>query len=228
MSFFKCKSLLIVLTAAACLSHCKTSSSKQSNASLEQSGSRNLRKFDKITCTGGRNGLTMTLIMSENELAKPTFHILREIGGERVSYIENAVVVEDSNEQFVVEKNTNIEDRQNIQVSAVVEWKGATGKGFYQEAANGGMSPLPPSEFKTCTPSLSASSDSSTRSTSPEACKIYIQSCSNGKKPVDCQNSNYCIDEIPGANYPQCVPTAKLVSSRGTKCGTTAPCKKCP
>jgi hypothetical protein len=88
---------------------------------------------------------------SPNKLAIPTFHIRIFNTGKEVRYVDNAPVIENDEDSFVVRKITTLDgDSEDIEVTAGVRWSKKIAHGFYMEAANGGSSPLPASEFQKC------------------------------------------------------------------------------
>lgn len=59
-------------------------------------------------------------------------------------------------------------------------------------------------------------------------CKRIISSCSSGKRLADCSSAFFCMDETPGAIYPDCVAKERLIEiNTGRRCGSPVRCKKC-
>jgi len=141
------KLVLIAALSLSCRATTSTLSDQSEDAPTGPSASRNITE---IRCTDGTGDRELKIKRSENELPFPTYHIEFVFRGQRVSLVSDAPVAINNNRRFMVQKITNIEDRSNIEVSAGVEWSERGVSGFYQEAANGGLSPLPSVQFETC------------------------------------------------------------------------------
>jgi len=141
----KFKSVLCILGSLAVYS-CRTTSDSAVKTIPESS-----RNISKITCTDISGQKKLVIERSNNELPFPTFHIEVSFQGNVSVKVGDAPVTRNEETSFMVQKITTVDNRDDIEVSAGVNWSDNDKvTGFYMEAANGGMSPLPGMQFNKC------------------------------------------------------------------------------
>ncbi|MCX6117925.1 MAG: hypothetical protein NT027_10310 [Proteobacteria bacterium] len=108
------------------------------------------RKIQDIRCVDDTGDRVMTIKKSENELSFPSFHISFSFRGQNFAKVTDAPVTVNDGKRFTVEKSATVDDEPDTLVTAGVEWSANGVKGFYQQSANGGASPLPATELPFC------------------------------------------------------------------------------
>ena len=121
------------------------------NTALKSENPSNNHNINKIECKDGTGNRVMTIERSINELPFPSYHVTLKFQGRAVESFSDLPEVSNNPTKFMVQKIVDIGHRQNIEVSAGINFYNGQGTGFYQEAANGGMSPLPGASYNTCT-----------------------------------------------------------------------------
>ena len=144
---FLCIITLTVVLAVSCRTSKSSLSDDTSPGGRANSGTR---KITEVRCADATGDRELKIKRSENELPFPTYHVEFIFRGTRVSQVTDAPVAINNGTRFVVKKVTNLDDREDIEVSAGVTWTEGRISGYYREAANGGLSPLPGVDFAAC------------------------------------------------------------------------------
>ena len=218
------------------LSHCKSGNSTGSESSSEKAITGGIGPSIKDGCyalavPGSSSGVVCFGGLSEEGIGGAGVQVAYGTQTSNTEWCAKSTSAGFKDQQFVVSFSPAT---QMISMS----FKGTSDKGTIiikeTDPAGGGtmsyyyMASLKASDMlssKVCKDSSVSSGGGA--SAGSNTCKTYIESCPGGRKPVSCSDSFYCIDEVPGANYPRCVPKTKLID-RGQTCGTSSNCMKCP
>lgn len=138
--------LMFSVMASSLVFGCRTTSPEKSG--LQSAQTRNMQK---AVCLSSDKSKSITIERSENERPFPTFHLTQTFKGRTVLKVTDLPVTMDDSTQFMIQKVTEVDGREDIEVSAGLDFTGSKASGFYMEAANGGASPLAGIEYPNCT-----------------------------------------------------------------------------
>ncbi len=146
--------------------------------------------IQKITCKSilaNANDLVITRSISELPFA--SYHV--DIDGRNI-ILGDAPSVRQTDDSFMVQKIIDIGQRQDIEVSAGINMINGQFEGFYMEAANGGLSPLPGISFKPCVIEEVSLDDGLGSATGDANCRVDNVMVLNGSSVDSSDGCNSC------------------------------------